>query len=92
MAPRRGMVLRSHKTEQDAKAAPINPGITGRDLAAESMFAYGSRVGVWRVLRLFEEYGLPLTLNACALAVERHGELAAAIREKNYDICCHGWR
>jgi peptidoglycan/xylan/chitin deacetylase (PgdA/CDA1 family) len=63
-----------------------------RDLAAESMFEYGSRVGVWRVLRLFEQYGLPLTLNACALAVERHAELAAAIREKNYDICCHGFR
>jgi allantoinase len=63
-----------------------------RDLAAESMFEYGSRVGVWRVLRLFEERGLALTLNACALAVERHPELAAAIREKNYDICCHGWR
>jgi allantoinase len=63
-----------------------------RDLAAESMFEYGSRVGVWRVLELFEERRLPLTLNACAMAVERHGELAAAIREKNYDICCHGWR
>jgi allantoinase len=63
-----------------------------RDLAAESMFEYGSRVGVWRVLRLFEKYGLPLTLNACALAVERNAELAAAIRDKNYDICCHGWR
>jgi peptidoglycan/xylan/chitin deacetylase (PgdA/CDA1 family) len=63
-----------------------------RDLAAESMFEYGSRIGVWRVLRLFERYGLPLTLNACALAVERNDELAAAIREKGYDICCHGWR
>jgi peptidoglycan/xylan/chitin deacetylase (PgdA/CDA1 family) len=63
-----------------------------RDLAAESMFEYGSRVGVWRVLRLFEERGLPLTLNACAMAVERHAELAAVIRDRNYDICCHGWR
>jgi peptidoglycan/xylan/chitin deacetylase (PgdA/CDA1 family) len=63
-----------------------------RDLAAESMFEYGSRVGVWRVLRLFEEHGLPLTLNGCALAIERNAELAAAIRAENYDICCHGWR
>ena len=63
-----------------------------RDLAAESMFEYGSRVGVWRVLRLFEEHGVPLTLNGCALAIERNAELAAAIREKNYDVCCHGWR
>jgi allantoinase len=63
-----------------------------RDLAAESMFEYGSRVGVWRVLRLFEERGLPITLNGCALAIERHPELADAIREVGYDICCHGWR
>jgi allantoinase len=75
-------------TEFDASYVPRGD----RDLAAESMFEYGSRVGVWRVLRLFEKYGLPLTLNACAVAVERHEELAAAIREKNYDICCHGWR
>jgi len=75
-------------TEFDASYVPRGD----RDLAAESMFEYGSRIGVWRVLRLFEERGLPLTLNACALAVERHCELAAAIREKNYDICCHGWR
>ena len=63
-----------------------------RDLTAESMFEYGSRVGVWRVLDLFEERGLTLTLNGCALAIERHPELAAAIRKKRYDICCHGWR
>src|ERR1700692_2758212 len=75
-------------TEFDASYVPRGD----RAFAAESMFEYGSRVGVWRVLRLFEQYGLPLTLNACALAVERHAELAATIREKNYDICCHGWR
>jgi allantoinase len=75
-------------TEFDASYVPHGD----RDLAAESMFEYGSRVGVWRVLKLFKDYGLPLTLNACALAVERHVELAAAIREDNYDICCHGWR
>ena len=32
-----------------------NPGVVGRDLAAEGMFAYGSRVGFWRILRLFQE-------------------------------------
>jgi allantoinase len=64
----------------------------GRDLAAESMFEYGSRAGVWRVLRLFQERGLPVTLYACALALERNPALAAAIREGDYDLCCHGWR
>jgi peptidoglycan/xylan/chitin deacetylase (PgdA/CDA1 family) len=62
------------------EVAPVNPGVTGRDLAAESMFAYGSRVGVWRILRLFAERSLPLTVFGCALALERNPQVAAAIR------------
>ena len=64
----------------------------GRDLAAESMFEYGSRVGFWRLMRLFRERDLPLTVFGCALALERNPEAAAAIREAGYDVCCHGWR
>lgn len=63
-----------------------------RDLAAESMFEFGSRVGVWRILRLFQERGLPLTVFGCAMAIERNPDLAAVIREAGYDVCCHGWR
>ncbi|MBP0491392.1 polysaccharide deacetylase family protein [Pararoseomonas indoligenes] len=64
----------------------------GRDLAAEGMFEYGSRVGFWRLLRLFQERGMPMTVFGCALALERNPEAAAAIREAGYDVCCHGWR
>jgi len=67
-------------------------GIKGRDLAGEGMFEYGSRVGFWRLLRLFQERKLPLTLFACALALERNAPLAGAIRESGYDVCSHGWR
>lgn len=63
-----------------------------RDLAAESMFEYGSRVGFWRLYRLFQERGLPMTVYACALALERNPAAAEAIRAAAYDICCHGWR
>ena len=56
------------------------------------MFEYGSRVGFWRLLRLFQERDLPMTIFACALALERNAEVAAAIRQGGYDICCHGWR
>ena len=63
-----------------------------RDLAAESMFEYGSRVGFWRLKRPFDERGLPFTLFACALALERNPPAAAAVREDGIDICCHGWR
>src|SRR4051812_25772297 len=70
----------------------LNPGVKGRDLAAEGMFAYGSRVAFWRVMRLFAERNLPLTVFGCALALERHPPAAAAIRAAGHDICCHGWR
>ena len=63
-----------------------------RDLAAESMFEYGSRVGFWRLLRLLKERDLPMTVYACALALERNAPAAAAIQAAGYDICCHGWR
>ena len=65
---------------------------SGRDLAAEGMFEYGSRVGFWRLHRLFQERGLPLTIFGCALALEANPEAAAAIRAAGYDICSHGWR
>ena len=64
----------------------------GRDLAAESMFEYGSRSGIWRLVRIFEEFKLPATVIACGLAVERNQEFAKAIKELGYDICAHGWR
>jgi len=69
-----------------------DPGRQGRDLAAESMFEYGSRVGFWRVMRIFQERGLPLTVFACALALERHPPAARALVEAGHDICSHGWR
>ena len=64
----------------------------GRDLAAESMFEYGSRIGLWRILDLFARRKLPLTAYACAMVLERMPELAAALREAGHDVCCHGWR
>ena len=67
-------------------------GVKGRDLAGEGMFAYGSRVGFWRLMRLFRERELPLTVFGCALAIERNPAAAEAIRQSGVDVCCHGWR
>lgn len=77
---------------QHTEAFGRSQGVVGRDLAGEGMFEYGSRVGFWRLMRLFEERGLPLTLFACALAVERNPLIADAIRASGHDVCCHGWR
>lgn len=67
-------------------------GVSGRDLAAESMFEYGARVGVWRLLRLFRERDMPLTVFACAQALERNPAVVDAIVEADHDICAHGLR
>lgn len=74
------------------EASSLDAGVKGRDLAAEGMFEYGSRVGFWRLLRTFQERDLPMTVFGCALAMERNPPATAAIRKAGYDICCHGWR
>jgi len=63
-----------------------------RHLSMESIYEYGSRVGVWRILREFERRGLPLTVFGVSMALERHPEVAAAFVELGHEIACHGWR
>ena len=63
-----------------------------RDLAVEGIYEYGSRVGFWRIMRLFAERGLPLTVFGCALALERNPRAAQAIAAAGHDVCSHGWR
>ncbi len=74
------------------EAHGLNQVRAGRDLAAEGMFEYGSRVGFWRLMRLFQERGLPMTVFGCALALERNPLAAQAIRDAGFDVCSHGWR
>jgi putative urate catabolism protein len=64
----------------------------GRHLSMESIYEYGSRVGVWRILREFEKRGLPLTVFGVGMALERHPEVAAAFVELGHEVAAHGWR
>jgi putative urate catabolism protein len=63
-----------------------------RHLSMESIYEYGSRVGVWRLLREFEKRDLPLTVFGVSMALERHPELTQAFVELKHEIACHGWR
>ncbi|MFA9382238.1 MAG: allantoinase PuuE [Vibrio cyclitrophicus] len=63
-----------------------------RHMSMESIYEYGSRAGVWRVLRLFDEYEIPLTVFAVAMAIERHPDVAKAMVEAGHEICSHGYR
>jgi peptidoglycan/xylan/chitin deacetylase (PgdA/CDA1 family) len=64
-----------------------------RDLVAESLFEYGARAGVWRILREMDARGLPLTLSACAQSLLRNPPLAEAIRARpQHEVMAHGNR
>ncbi len=63
-----------------------------RHMSMESIYEYGSRVGVWRVLDLFRTQGIPLTVFAVAMALERNPAVAEAMLEAGNEICSHGYR
>ena len=68
------------------------PAIPARHLSMESIYEYGSRVGVWRILREFERRSLPLTVFGVGMALERCPDVAAAFKDLGHEIACHGWR
>ncbi len=68
------------------------PAFPARHMSMESIYEYGSRAGVWRILREFEKRGLPLTVFGVSMALERNPEATAAFIELGHEIACHGWR
>lgn len=63
-----------------------------RHLSMESIYEYGSRAGLWRVLRMFEQRDIPLTIFGVARALERNPEAVAAFQRLGHEIACHGLR
>jgi allantoinase len=66
--------------------------VPARHLSMESLYEYGSRAGVWRLLRLFAERDLPLTIFGVAKALQRNPEVAQAFVAAGHEIACHGLR
>ena len=63
-----------------------------RNMSMESLYEYGARVGLWRILKLFRDYDIPLTIFAVAMALERNPLAAEAFVGDGHEICSHGWR
>ena len=61
-----------------------------RHISMEGIYEFGSRAGVWRILREFEKRKLPLTVFGVATALQKHPDVLAACKELGYDIACHG--
>jgi allantoinase len=68
------------------------PSFPDRHLSMEGIYEYGSRAGVWRILREFEKRKLPLTVFGISMALERHPEVTQAFIDLGHEIACHGWR
>ena len=63
-----------------------------RSVLVESSFEYGSRRGVWRLLRMFAERGIRVSALTCVSGLKRTPEIAAALTEAEHEIVSHGWR
>jgi allantoinase len=72
-----------------ANAAPVEG---ARHMSMEQIYEYGSRAGVWRLLRLFERYGVPVTVFGVTLAMKRNPAVVEAFLEGGHEIASHGWR
>lgn len=71
-------------------AADARAGV--RHMSMESLYEYGSRVGVWRLKKLFDQYRVPITVFAVGMAVERYPEPVRALFAAGHEICSHGYR
>ncbi|MEY3124162.1 MAG: hypothetical protein RLZZ573_682, partial [Pseudomonadota bacterium] len=86
-------VLHGDPASEQFLSEMFNPtAFAARHLSMESIYEYGSRAGVWRILREFEQRGLPLTIFGVSMALQRHPELTAAFKSLGHEIACHGWR
>ena len=72
--------------------SPSNVPIGERDLANESFFEYGSRAGVWRIMREFDRYDIKGTFFCCALALERNPQVGPEIIRRGHEVMGHGNR
>ena len=63
-----------------------------RHMSMESLYEYGSRAGFWRIRRLFEEFGLPLTVYGVAQAMARNPDAVEAMLKSGWEIASHGYR
>lgn len=79
--------------ERNEAAYEVQQELAGaRDYCMESHFEYGSRAGYWRVMRLFAEFGVKVTLNLCGRTLEASPWLAQHAVAQGHEIMCHGWR
>ena len=87
-------VLHGDAASESFLSDMINPApVAGaRHMSMEQIYEYGSRAGVWRLLRLFEICNVPVTVFGVAMAMERNPAVVEAFLQAGHEIASHGWR
>ncbi|KIW94985.1 uncharacterized protein Z519_04965 [Cladophialophora bantiana CBS 173.52] len=80
----------SSSTNKDTSGGP--PFLAARQPNVESEYSYGSRSGIWRLLRIFAEHQYKFTLLAVGQALEMNPAVAKACVEAGHEIAGHGYR
>ena len=63
-----------------------------RDPGTEGHYEYGSRAGVWRLARIYDEAAVPVTVSGSAVALELNPDVCEWMRAHDHDLMGHGWR
>ena len=87
-------VLHGDRTSESVLSEIVGaqPVKAARHMSMESLYEYGARVGVWRILELFRRHNLPLTVYGVAMALERNPAAVEAFLKAGHEIASHGWR
>nr|WP_241480520.1 polysaccharide deacetylase family protein [Legionella norrlandica] len=81
------------KAEVYGSDFPFSPKGSGeRNYSIESFYEYGSRVGIWRLIRLFDKHKIPLTFFVTGYALILNPELSNYLASNNHEVAGHGWR
>ena len=84
-------VLHGDETAETFLSEMFDPApYAGRHMSMDGVYEYGARQGVWRILREFDRFGLPLTVFGVATALQRNPAVAEAFAARGHDIVCHG--
>jgi len=61
------------------------------DLQSIAWANYGGRTGVWRLIRMFEKFGIQATFAANAVSIERFPEAAKELVRQGHEIAGHSY-
>jgi len=69
------------------------PGYPGkRSAIVESSFEYGTRAGVWRILRILRKFDIKCSVLGVVKSLERNPDALAAFIADGHEIVSHGYR